>query len=98
MLIGTELGRTTEQNGSFGTDHGYAACWGVMGGAVRGGEIHGDWPTLQETSLRNGRFLDAAFDCRDVMAEALVRHMEYPEGQLAQVFPGHSYDPPGIIS
>jgi uncharacterized protein (DUF1501 family) len=50
VLIGTEFGRTVKENGSAGTDHGFASAWMVLGGAIRGG-LYGDWPGLGKNQL-----------------------------------------------
>jgi uncharacterized protein (DUF1501 family) len=39
----TEFGRTVAPNGTGGTDHGTASMTLVLGGAVKGGRILGDW-------------------------------------------------------
>ncbi len=44
----TEFGRTTRENGSGGTDHGYGQAVMLLGGGVKGGQVHGDWPGLDE--------------------------------------------------
>ncbi len=96
VIVGTEFGRTSFQNGSSGTDHGYGAVWWVMGGTVNGG-LQGGWPGVEENQLRNGRFLDATVDCRDIMGEAIVDHLGYPQGLLSSIFPGHTYADQGLI-
>ena len=45
VLTMTEFGRTAEENGSGGTDHGNASAWFAVGGRVKGG-IYGTWPGL----------------------------------------------------
>lgn len=42
----TEFGRTARLNGSKGTDHGTGGLMVLAGGAMRGGEVMGDWPGL----------------------------------------------------
>jgi uncharacterized protein (DUF1501 family) len=37
----TEFGRRVEENGSGGTDHGYGQAVLMMGGGVKGGQVHG---------------------------------------------------------
>ena len=44
----TEFGRTVRENGSGGTDHGYGHAVMLMGGGVKGGQVHGQWPGLAE--------------------------------------------------
>jgi uncharacterized protein (DUF1501 family) len=45
VFTASEFGRTFGSNGD-GTDHGWGAHHLVMGGAVDGGKIHGDVPTM----------------------------------------------------
>ena len=45
----SEFGRTLLPNEN-GTDHGWGGHQMVMGGAVRGGQIYGNYPTLSSSS------------------------------------------------
>ena len=45
------------QNGNGGTDHGHAGAMFAIGGAVRGGRVHGRWPGLAPEQLYEGRDL-----------------------------------------
>ena len=45
----SDFGRTLTTNGK-GSDHGWGGHQMVMGGAVRGGQIYGDYPTLSSSS------------------------------------------------
>ena len=47
VLVATEFGRTAAINGTRGTDHGTAAAAFLLGGAVRGGKVFGQWPGLK---------------------------------------------------
>ena len=87
LLTSTEFGRTAHENGSLGTDHGYASTWFAIGGGVAGG-IYGEWPGLGESQLRSGRFLDATIDYRDIYAEVLTQHLS--NNQLATLLPNYS--------
>ena len=46
VLCLTEFGRTVDENGSHGTDHGTGGAAVLAGGALKGGQILGDWPGL----------------------------------------------------
>ena len=85
----SEFGRTAHENGDRGTDHGHANCMFVMGGAVKGGQVYGQWPGLEKEQLYEGRDLALTTDFRDVLGELVSRHMGNPS--LQGVFPG--YDP-----
>jgi uncharacterized protein (DUF1501 family) len=67
VLCLTEFGRTARENGSKGTDHGTGGAMLYAGGALRGGQIIGDWPGLRDGDLYDGRDL---LPTRDVRAHA----------------------------
>ena len=71
----TEFGRTVRENGNRGTDHGHASVSFVMGGAVRGGRVHGRWPGLRDGDLYEGRDLAVTTDFRDLLGEVLSEHL-----------------------
>jgi uncharacterized protein (DUF1501 family) len=82
----TEFGRTVRVNGTNGTDHGTASLMLVMGGAIKGGRIAGDWPGL--TRLQDDRDLRVATDSRGVMKAILRDHLGLDAQYLAtRVFP-----------
>jgi uncharacterized protein (DUF1501 family) len=90
LVTMSEFGRTARENGSRGTDHGHANVMFVMGGAVKGGKIHGQWPGLDEAQLYEGRDLNLTTDFRDVLAELVDRHLG--NHNLPAVFPGYVPD------
>ncbi|MEJ5946608.1 DUF1501 domain-containing protein [Pseudokineococcus basanitobsidens] len=67
----SEFGRTADENGSGGTDHGYGNAVLVLGGGVVGGRVHGRWPGLAPAD-RVGGDLAVTTDYRSLLAEALV--------------------------
>lgn len=83
----TEFGRTVAVNGNNGTDHGTASVVFVMGGAVKGGRIVGDWPGLAQ--LQDNRDLRVATDSRRVMKAVLRDHLGLDAASLDRnVFAG----------
>jgi uncharacterized protein (DUF1501 family) len=82
----SEFGRTARENGNRGTDHGHANVIFVLGGPVKGGKVYGRWPGLQPGQLYEGRDLAVTTDFRQVLSEALNRHLG--AGNLDKVFPG----------
>jgi uncharacterized protein (DUF1501 family) len=90
ILTMSEFGRTVAENGTGGTDHGHANTMLVMGGAVAGGGILGEWPGLAREQLYEGRDLEITTDFRDVFAEVAGGHLG--TGNLEAVFPGHEID------
>ena len=104
ILTMSEFGRTAQQNGSMGTDHGNASSWFVISGGdnINGG-IHGRWPGLKEDQLYKGRYLDFTVDYRNLLAEITTNFLGNPD--LSIVFTGNggadsptSYNPLGVLS
>jgi uncharacterized protein (DUF1501 family) len=87
----SEFGRTARENGNRGTDHGHANVMFVLGGPVRGGRVYGRWPGLDQSQLYEGRDLALTTDFRQVIGEAVARHMG--NQKLANVFPGFDNQP-----
>ncbi len=81
----SEFGRTARENGNRGTDHGHANVMFVLGGPVKGGKVYGRWPGLDQSQLYEGRDLALTTDFREVIGEAVARHMG--NKNLANVFP-----------
>ena len=87
----SEFGRTVRENGNRGTDHGHANVMFVLGGPVKGGRVYGRWPGLDQSQLYEGRDLALTTDFRQVIGEAVVRHMG--NKNLPAVFPGFDNQP-----
>lgn len=95
VVVQTEFGRRLNENGDRGTDHGTAADMLILGDAVNGGVIYGDWPGIGPDELFEGD-VAVTTDFRQVLSELLIRRMENP--LLGQIFPGYSsYSPMGIV-
>ena len=91
----SEFGRTAQENGNRGTDHGHANCMFVMGGAVKGGKVYGKWPGLEKEQLYEGRDLALTTDFRDVLGELVGTHLGNPT--LDAVFPGYLPKPLELV-
>jgi uncharacterized protein (DUF1501 family) len=88
VLVATEFGRTVAINGTRGTDHGTGAAAFVLGGAVRGGRVWGQWPGLKAADLYQGRDLQPTTDLRSVMKTVLRDHLQVAQRRLDnEVFP-----------
>ena len=87
VLISTEFGRTVAINGTQGTDHGTGSAMFMLGGSVKGGKIHGEWPGLREEQLFEKRDLQPTSDIRSWMGSVLHQHWGMSHAQLGQVFP-----------
>ena len=90
ILTMSEFGRAVAENGSRGTDHGHGNAMLLIGGSVRGGKVHGDWPGLGPEQRFEGRDLAVTTDFRDVFAEVVVRHLGATPETAARVFPGYA--------
>ncbi len=103
ILTMTEFGRTARENGSAGTDHGNASSWFVVGKNINGG-IHGKWPGLSSTALRNGRYLDFTVDYRDVYGEIMNKHLGQALTDIPNLIPtspngnAYTYKPVGLFA
>lgn len=91
VLIATEFGRTVRYNGTRGTDHGTGSVAFVLGGAVKGGSVKGDWPGLADEQLWEGRDLRPTVDLRAVQKGILRDHLGLDASALStKVFPSSS--------
>jgi len=88
VVVATEFGRTARINGTDGTDHGTGTIALLAGGAVKGGRVMSDWPSLKPTNLYEGRDLAPTTDLRTVFKGVLHDHLGIAERVLAErVFP-----------
>jgi uncharacterized protein (DUF1501 family) len=99
VLCLTEFGRTARENGTGGTDHGTGGAMLFAGGALRGGQVLGDWPGLADSALYAGRDV---MPTRDVRAHAgwVMRALFGLERSVIEgaVFPGVELGPdPRIV-
>jgi len=97
VAVQSEFGRRVQQNASRGTDHGYGNPMLLLGGAVNGRRLYGNWPGLHPDTL-SSYFgdLPTTTDFRRVFSEILIRRMG--NNRLGEVFPGYAgYAPLGIV-
>ena len=73
VLVMSEFGRTVQDNGASGTDHGRAGFMIAMGNMIKPAKtgVHGQWNGMGD--LDGGRFLPVHTDFRLVFAESLNR-------------------------
>ena len=72
ILTLTEFGRKIEQNGGYGTEHGYGTAILMAGGLVKKPQIYTDWPGLKRKDLFEGQDLMATIDARSVYCSAMA--------------------------
>jgi uncharacterized protein (DUF1501 family) len=92
LVTMSEFGRTAQENGNAGTDHGHGSVMFVLGGPVRGGKVYGKWPGLEKEQLYEGRDLAVTTDFRAVLAELVTGQLG--QKNLSQVFPGFQMSEP----
>ena len=93
LVTMSEFGRTVEENGNAGTDHGHGSLMMVLGGPVQGGKIYGQWPGLEKEQLFEGRDLAVTTDFRAVLSELIRGHLGQKD--LSAVFP--NFQPGGPL-
>lgn len=99
VLTLSDFGRTAAENGTGGTDHGWANCLLAIGAGLRranaGPRIVGTFPGLAREQLHQKRDLQHTTDFRDVLGEVVAGHLANPN--LARVLPGHECKPVGLL-
>ena len=99
LMAMSEFGRTAAQNGTGGTDHGWANCMLLMGGAVKRQKtkpISGTWPGLAPNQLNDKRDVMNTTDFRDILGEIVTKHLDNKQPNL--VIPSHDFKPLGLIA
>ena len=98
VVICSEFGRTAAANGSSGTDHGTGGLTMLLGGAVKGAKVYGDWPGLKQSALFEGRDLFPANDIASILKGVMRDHMGLNKKSLdTTVFPSSSQIMNGLI-
>jgi uncharacterized protein (DUF1501 family) len=92
----SDFGRTFTSNGD-GTDHGWGSHHFVMGGAVRGGDLYGNFPVLGAKNANNNNFDSSPNQLAngallpetsvDQLGATLGRWFGLSDGQLLDLFP-----------
>jgi uncharacterized protein (DUF1501 family) len=92
VLVCSEFGRTTAENGTRGTDHGHGNALWMMGNKVNGGRWHGQWEGLAQGNLHEGRDLPVLHDFRAVFAQVLRSTQGLSAAETDRLFPGFAWD------
>ena len=92
----SDFGRTFTSNGD-GTDHGWGAHHFVMGGAVKGGDLYGNFPVLGAKNANNNNFDSSANQLGngsllpetsvDQLGATIAKWFGLSDTQLLDVFP-----------
>lgn len=97
VVVLTEFGRRLGQNGTVGTDHGYASTMFVLGNAVVGRRIVTNWPGLAPTQPATNVDLNVTIDYRDILAEIISKRLGNGVN-LPNIFPGFNPTTRGLIA
>ncbi len=92
IVVMSEFGRTSAENGTKGTDHGFGNALWLVGNRVQGGKWHGKWTGLARGNLNENRDLPAHHDYRGVVAHVLRSTFALSDSALATVLPGAQWD------
>ena len=97
----SDFGRTAAENGTSGTDHGWANCMFALGGPVLAASpngarhVIGNWPGLSVEQLHEKRDLLHTTDFRDVLGEIVGAHLGNPN--LKTILPSHDFKRVGLV-
>ena len=89
IVVMSEFGRTVNENGNNGTDHGHGNVMWLLGGSIDGGKIYGEWKGLAESVLYQRRDLPVTTDFREAIASILTQHMSISTASVQEIFPGY---------
>ena len=89
IVVTSEFGRTVKENGNKGTDHGHGNAMFLLGGAVRGGKVYGQWQGLNQSVLHENRDLPVTTDFREPLSLILQQHLSLDRESLNRVFPNY---------
>lgn len=90
-LIGTEFGRTLRPGSGEGSEHAWGTHWMLMGGAARGGQVHGQFPSLvlggadDSDANKNGRLVP--YYSTDQVGATVMTWMGLAVDRYDEVFP-----------
>jgi|GEM_PF-5576918 len=100
VVVMTEFGRTADENGSAGTDHGHGNFMLAMGDPLigfGGGDVltGGAWPGLATSQLHQARDLVINTDFRSVLWELVDKHLGVDP---SAVFAGFTPENVGLLA
>jgi uncharacterized protein (DUF1501 family) len=98
IIVLSEFGRTVQDNGNGGTDHGHGNVIWAMGGGIPGGKVYGRFDNLAPKNLNEERDLPVTTDFRQIVGYLLNERMEIARPDLEKIFPDYSgYSDPFTI-
>lgn len=100
-LVMSEFGRTLRPGSGGGSEHGWANHWMLMGSSVRGGTVHGRFPSLvlggedDGDRQRHGRMVPTLSS--DQIGATLSTWLGLEPALLASVYPGLVRFPAAVL-
>jgi uncharacterized protein (DUF1501 family) len=98
VLVGSEFGRTMQENGTRGADHGKGGAWFAFGGAVPTGQrvlAASDYAIKDAIAARtpsdSNYYIPFKVNYKDLIGEIMVKHLGLQQGQLGSIFPNYSF-------
>lgn len=88
VVVISEFGRTFQENGNGGTDHGHGSVYWVLGGGLKGGRIAGDQVKVEHATMFQNRDYPVLTDYRALIGGLFVRAYGLDQKLVQQVFPG----------
>jgi uncharacterized protein (DUF1501 family) len=67
----------------------------LLGGHVKGGMVHGQWPGLAQEQLVGPGDLAVTTDYRDILSELCLKRLQ--NSNLAEIFPGWTLQDRGVF-
>jgi len=87
VVVLSEFGRTSRENGNRGTDHGHGTAFLVLGGSLRGGRVAGEQVAVDQKNLFQDRDLPVLQDGRAVLGGIFSRMYGLSRASLDRIFP-----------
>lgn len=87
VVVLSEFGRTFNENGDKGTDHGHGSVYWVLGGSVKGGRLAGGQVAMSQRFLNEGRDLAVLTDNRAIISSIIQRMYGARRDQIEKIFP-----------
>ncbi len=92
LMVITEFGRTINQNGNAGTDHGKGFTAMVMGPGIQGGVYGEDYPSAFPNARRHD--LAVLTDYRKMITEVATGRLGLDGDDVGSIFPGYNFNAP----
>jgi len=89
LVITSDFARTLTSNSGAGSDHGWGGNYFVMGGSVKGGQIHGEYPSdiTSASPLNVGRGRIIPTTSWESILNSILQWMGVPDNKLDYCLP-----------